>query len=544
MPSNRSSEKAIHDLYRQREDGRFRCLFVALTAVAFAGAGCSSSSGGSPATPQGGTAQVGGGSGGNSQGTGGNTATGGAPQSGGSVAAGGSIPAGGSNLAGSVATSMGGLISTGGTVPTAGSAASGGTTPRGGTTGTTPAGGAVAAGGSASSGGTTPRGGTTGTTPAGGSGSGGSAAGGQTSTTPGTCPTVASGPTPDTTTRAKCTSISNGLACHFGGNPGNYDVSFNLGGTAAGQTQVQAETWREMLAAPVTVAGTPVASIATTAGQKLLYSMTVNVRQPEGQPDWTVTDGTPGLDMYFIGSAPQLDSIAYAPAAASDVVLYIATDSTGCDQPGSGAPGNTGTAGWGQWLPQFFGPGLAVANYGNSGALTECSPSTTPCQSDLYRSFYDDPKMWPAVKALLKAGDVVLIEFAHNDKQTPQAQYEANLTTYIKETRAAGAIPILATPIPRNTWTNATTMSATFVNDLKVDLLASIKSVATANNVPLIDINAKVVAAFSAKGETTVSGYYADPTTHLNTIGANFVAGLIRDAIKSQSISPLVCFLR
>jgi hypothetical protein len=296
-----------------------------------------------------------------------------------------------------------------------------------------------------------------------------------------------------------------------------------------------------MLAAPVTTEGTPVAPIVTTAGQKLLYSMTVNVRQPQGQPDWAqASDGTPGLDMYFIGPAPQLDSIAYAPAAASDVVMYIATDSTGCDQDGPG------TAGWGQWLPQFFGFGLSVANYGNSGALTECSPTTTPCRTDApYYSFYDNPKMWPAIKPLLKAGDVVLIEFAHNDKNTPQDQYEANLNTYINETRAAGAIPVLATPIPRNNWTNATTMNPTqLVNDVGVDLPASIRSVGAAAGVPVIDLTTKVVAFFSSKGEATASTYYADPTTHLNTVGANIVATIMRDEIRSLNIYPLVCFLR
>jgi len=532
-------ENAIHNLYGQGGQGRFRRFYLTLAAVAFAGLGCSSG-GGAPATTQGGatqggTTQVTPGTGGSSQGTGGTVTSGGAPSAGGSVSNGGtSTSAGGSKSTGGEMPNSGGETSSGGTIVTAGSVASGGAAPKGGTTSTTSSGGAVGTGGTTPKGGTTGSGGSSGTAPG---------TGGQTSTTPGSCPTIPSGPTPDTTTRAKCTSISNGIACHFGGDVGNYNVSFNLGGTGAGQTQVQAETWREMLAAPVTTAGTPVASIATTAGQKLLYSMTVNVRKPEGQPDWTVSAGTDGLDMYFIGSAPQLDSIAYAPAAPTQPVLYILTDSTGCDQPGNGSPGNTSTAGWGQWLPQFFGPGIAVANYGNSGALTECSPSTTPCESDLYRSFYDDPKMWPAVKPLLKAGDVVLIEFAHNDKQTPQAQYEANLTTYVTETRAAGAIPILATPIPRNNWSGGA-MSAGFSNSLKVDLIASIKTVATANNVPLIDINAKVVAAFSAKGQTTVSGYYADPTTHLNTTGANFVAGLIRDAIKSQNLSPLVCYLR
>jgi lysophospholipase L1-like esterase len=293
-----------------------------------------------------------------------------------------------------------------------------------------------------------------------------------------------------------------------------------------------------MLAASVTVAGTAVAGIATTAGQKAPYSMSVNVRQPEGQPEWTVPDGTPGLDVYFIGANPQLDSIAYAPAAATTVVMYILTDSTGCDQQGPG------TAGWGQWLPQFFSYGLAVANYGNSGALTECSAATTPCRTDApYYSFYDDPKMWPTVKPLIKAGDVVFIEFAHNDKNTPQAAYEKNLTTYITETRAKGAIPVLATPIPRNNWSGGA-MSGTFTNSVGVDLLASIKSVGTTNNVPVVDINAKVVAAFTAKGQSTVSGYYADPTTHLSTTGANFVAALIRDEIKRLNIYPLVCFLR
>jgi lysophospholipase L1-like esterase len=282
------------------------------------------------------------------------------------------------------------------------------------------------------------------------------------------------------------------------------------------------------------------AEVDTPAGQKVRYSMSINVRTPEGQPDWSgASNGTDGLDVYFNGPAPELDSIAYAPAAASDVVMYILTDSTGCDQEGPG------TAGWGQWLPQFFGYGLSVANYGNSGALTECSPTTTPCRTDApYYSFYDNPKMWPAVKPLLKAGDVVLIEFAHNDKNTPQAAYEANLKTYITETRAAGAIPVLATPIPRDNWTNATTMSTNqLVNDAGVDLPATIRSVGAANNVPVIDLMAETLAAFSLKGQSTVAGYYADGT-HLVTTGANIVAGLARDEIKKNNIFPLVCYLR
>lgn len=346
----------------------------------------------------------------------------------------------------------------------------------------------------------------------------------------GACPALGVAPTPSTTTRQICQPEDGGIACHFGGNPGNYDVSFALGGATAGKTVVQAERLREMLA-----------EVDTAASQTATYSMSVNVRQPEGQPDWAMaSDGIPGLDMYFNGPSPELTSIAFAPAAATDVVMYIATDSTGCDQDGPT------TAGWGQWLPQFFGYGLSVANYGNSGALTECSAATTPCQTDApYYSFYDNPKMWPAIKPLLKAGDVVLIEFAHNDKVTPKAQYEANLNTYINETKAAGAIPVLATPIPRNNWTSATMMNPNqLVNDVGVDLPASIRSVGAAAHVPVIDILAETLAAFGAAGEAKAAAYYADPTTHLSTVGANIVAGLIKAEIVKLNIYPLVCYLR
>ena len=42
----------------------------------------------------------------------------------------------------------------------------------------------------------------------------------------------------------------------------------------------------------------------------------------------------------------------------------------------------------------------------------------------------------------------------------------------------AGAIPVLATPIPRNNWTNATTMSPTqLINDPGVNLPSTIRRI-------------------------------------------------------------------
>jgi lysophospholipase L1-like esterase len=337
-------------------------------------------------------------------------------------------------------------------------------------------------------------------------------------------------PTPSTATAATCKSdaTAGGIACHFGGNPGNYDVSFVLGGTAAGKTEVQAETLREMLA-----------EVDTAAGVTSSFSMKVNVRQPQGQPDWPqASDGTSGLDMFFKGPAPELNAIAFTPSASNSPVLYIGSDSTACDQDGPT------TTGWGQRLPQFFGCGISVANYANSGALTECSPTTTACQNSTYYSFYDDPKMWPAVKALMKANDIFLIEFAHNDKQTPQAAYEANLTRYITETRALGAIPILATPIARAQFTGNTVNTPQLVNDVGVNLPQTIIQVGQTNNVPVIDLTSRTITWLNSVGAGAKTQFYADQVTHLNVAGANTVAGFVRDAIKTQNITPLVNYLR
>src|SRR5262249_19679592 len=107
---------------------------------------------------------------------------------------------------------------------------------------------------------------------------------------------------------------------------GNYAVTVSLGGTAAGQTQINAETNR-MLLAP----------IATAAGQSVTYAFVVNVRAKEGQPTENVSAGYPGLDLYFSGptaSAPQVSAIGYAlvSQATKPVMIYLAGDSTVCDQ--------------------------------------------------------------------------------------------------------------------------------------------------------------------------------------------------------------------
>jgi lysophospholipase L1-like esterase len=306
---------------------------------------------------------------------------------------------------------------------------------------------------------------------------------------------------------SKC-SGTNPIACHFGGSIGNYDVTVELGGAAAGDTSVMAEISREMLG-PVT----------TTAGGTVTYTMVVNVRSPEGQPvaDQTGPASIPsGLDMYFWGNngaSPRLSGVGYA-IAVDPVVVYLATDSTGCDQY------DTAYAGWGQWLPQYFRSPVSIANYGNSGVDTPGFASG---------SYY-----WPAIEKLITARDFLLIELGDNDKTDSAADITQGLTTMITGARAKGATPILMTPANRAIFTNGIVDPYTTGNVPTI-----MKQVAAAQNVTLLDLTTRTTTWIQSLGQ---AGYPPDfapnENDHFNQAGANIVGGFVRDLIKAPTSGP------
>ena len=327
------------------------------------------------------------------------------------------------------------------------------------------------------------------------------------------------GPEPTAATRALCTtdSATGEISCHFGGSPGNYDVTFVLGGAAAARNEVQTETLREVLG-----------EVDTAAGQTARYSFTINVRQPEGQPAEEVAAGTPGLDMYFLGPAPLLDGIGYANAS-NPTVLYIAGDSTVCDQT------DPEYAGWGQLLPPYFKLGLSVANYADSGESSA--------------SFLGSSKLWGAIKAAMKANDYVLIQFGHNDKTISAADFKTNITSYVTQTRAKNAFPILVTPIARATFSGNTVTAQHQHTDTAgnlVDLPAIIRQVGVDQNVPVIDLTTLTTSWLTQVGPKGWQAYHALGTdaTHTNRAGAAVNAGFVRDAIVSLDLTPLKNFLR
>jgi len=327
------------------------------------------------------------------------------------------------------------------------------------------------------------------------------------------------GPEPTAAARALCTTdaTTKEISCHFGGSPGNYDVTFVLGGATAGKTEVQTETLREVLS-----------EVDTTPGQTARYSFTLNVREPEGQPIQAVSAGTPGFDMYFLGVAPLLDGIGFA-AASNPTVLYVAGDSTVCDQT------DPEYAGWGQLLPPYFNLGLSVANYADSGESSA--------------SFLGSSKLWGAIKGAMKAGDYVLIQFGHNDKTISAADFKTNITAYVTQTKAKNAFPILVTPIARATFSGNTVTAQHQHTDSAgalVDLPAIIRQVGVDQNVPVIDLTAITTDWLTQVGPKGWQAYHALGTdaTHTNRAGAAVNAGFVRDAMVSLNITPLKNFLR
>jgi lysophospholipase L1-like esterase len=302
-------------------------------------------------------------------------------------------------------------------------------------------------------------------------------------------------------------------ACHFDVPAGTYDVQVLLGGDERSSTSISGETRRALL--PETT---------VEAGQRAVRRFTVNVRTPEGEP--TGPAGTAGLDLALGGTAPALAGIRVTPAAARHTrQIFLVGDSTVCDQPADPY------SGWGQQLPQYLAKGLSVANYADSGESTV--------------TYLGNPQLWATVQPQIRRGDLVLIQLAHNDKTTDEAAYRANLETLVAGVRDRGGRPVLVTPIVRR-WFNAdgtlNNGTALLVNGLGVNHPEVVRSVAAAEEVPLIDLTAKTKAVVESLGVEGSKALYLynekRDNTHTSTHGATVYADLVRDELVAQHLVP------
>jgi lysophospholipase L1-like esterase len=209
-----------------------------------------------------------------------------------------------------------------------------------------------------------------------------------------------------------------------------------------------------------------------------------------------------------------------APAANTPTAplrLVLVGDSTMCDYPATRPD-----RGWGQFLEEQFKDGtVKVINLAASGRST--------------KTFIAEGR-WQ--KALEAKPNYVFIQFGHNDSHAPQnpestdaaTDYKDFLRRYVDETRAAGATPILVTPMVRRTFDANDKIAESQVSNRPLSsYAAAMKEVGAEKKVAVIDLHASSKALAEELGPEK-SAEFANKTgdaTHFNEKGARTMADLV-----------------
>lgn len=308
---------------------------------------------------------------------------------------------------------------------------------------------------------------------------------------------------------------------------GNYKVTLTLGDSENGsETTVKAESRRLMLE-----------KFTTKPGEVKKVSFIVNVRKPEistggrvslkprenGKLDWDDR-----LTLEFDGKT-SLNALEIEKTD-NQITVYLAGNSTVVDQD------DEPWAAWGQMIPRFFKPGVAIANHAESG---------------LTLGSFIGSKRLDKVMSVIKPGDYLFIEFGHNDQKEkgpndgPYKSYTERFKTFISKAREKGAIPVIVTSTSRRSY-NA---EGKTVNTLG-DYPAAARKVAQDEKVPLIDLNEMTTRFYDAMGvEPSKKAFVHYPAntfpgqdkalednTHFNPYGAYELAKCIVEGIKASDL--------
>lgn len=227
--------------------------------------------------------------------------------------------------------------------------------------------------------------------------------------------------------------------------------------------------------------------------------------------------------------------------------IFIAGDSTAAMGAGENQQG------WGVPFASYFDPTkVNVVNAARGGRSS--------------RTFISEG-LWDKLLSQVKAGDIVLIQFGHNDagaiNDTSRARGSLpgigeetreidNLLTkkheivrtfgwylrkMIADTKAKGATPILLTLTARNIW-----------HDGRIERGSGRFSpwatdVARAEHVLFVDLTDLMADRFEAMGEEKVKALYPQDHTHFNAVGADLHAAGVTALFKGLRPSPVDKFL-
>ena len=217
--------------------------------------------------------------------------------------------------------------------------------------------------------------------------------------------------------------------------------------------------------------------------------------------------------------------------------LFIAGDSTVTDQRAEP------WIGWGQMLPYFMKPTIAVANHAESGLTL--------------REFKHDLRMQKVIENI-KPGDFLLIQFGHNDMKEKgegigaMTSYSVDLRDLAQQALEKGAHPILITSMKRRRFDEQGRQYAS----LK-DYPLAVRRVAAEMKLPLIDLNLMSGVLYAALGpQDSVKAFVHYPAgtfdgqtkdlkddSHFNAYGGYELARCIVEGIRTY-VPELSKYLR
>ncbi len=308
---------------------------------------------------------------------------------------------------------------------------------------------------------------------------------------------------------------------------GNYKVTVTLGDPKnAALSTIKAESRRLMLE-----------NIKTAAGQSLSKTFVVNIKDKNiagGQVvglkprELTKLDWDDKLTLEF-DQQTALQAIEITKAE-DQVTVFLAGNSTVVNQD------DEPWASWGQMIPRFFKPGVAIANHAESG---------------LTLGSFAGSRRLAKILSIMKPGDYLFVEFGHNDQKEKgpndgaYKSYTERLKIFISEAKKKGGIPVVVTSTSRRSFGP----EGKIVNSLG-DFPDAARKVAAEEKVALIDLNAMTTTLFNALGEEPSKKAFVHypansypgqdkalaDNTHFNPYGAYEIAQCIILGIKEQKL--------
>jgi rhamnogalacturonan acetylesterase len=215
--------------------------------------------------------------------------------------------------------------------------------------------------------------------------------------------------------------------------------------------------------------------------------------------------------------------------------LYIIGDSTVRNT-------NRPQCGWGEKMGDFFDTTqLRISNQAMAGRST--------------RTFIKE-KRWEKVMSTIKAGDYLIMQFGHNEGSKPDTNkagyrgvlkgigeetveltwpdstkeivhtYGWYIRKFITDAKSKGAIPVVASMIPRNQFVDGKVKRA------GNDYGKWAKEVAASEGVGFIDLNSISADKYDTLGPDKVKEFFPGDHTHTNEAGAAVNAASVAEGIK------------